>query len=243
MFPCANLFLQTKTWCQLAYVLKAGNGWVHTSAKYFEFYERKVIIIIKLTIQSTRMCKSNLVKCCWDNPISVFKLIDFYEACNSEKGNFRHVVFQPRKTVSLNLDGSLGNWMIFFFSIKGREWGKSWPELFSHLGYYTPCLTNGGRSWNLYSIKLSAPLLHSKYIAPYDTIIATETRSCENLVDVWEIFTGGEVKRLPFYCLLLIKYMSTLDRFDTSVKGHKLNSNSLSLLEIPPNIRYFKWLQ
>ena len=75
----------------------------------------------------------------------------------------------------------------------------------------------------------------SAIIAPYNTIIATE-----NLDDVWEIFTGGKVKRLPFCCLLLIKYMSTLDRFDTSVKGHKLNSNSLSLLEIPHNIRYFK---
>ena len=34
--------------------------------------------------------------------------------CNSERGNFRNVVFHPRKTVSLNLDGSPGNWMIFF---------------------------------------------------------------------------------------------------------------------------------
>ena len=50
----------------------------------------------------------------WNDLICISKFKHFCGDCNSERGNFRNVVFRPRKTVSLNLDGSPGNWMIFF---------------------------------------------------------------------------------------------------------------------------------
>ena len=58
----------------------------------------------------------------------------FYEDCNSEKGNFRDVVFHPRKTVSLNLDGSPGNWMIFFLFHQRHETKKIHTRKISDLG-------------------------------------------------------------------------------------------------------------
>ena len=79
--------------------------------------------------------------CYWNDLICVSKFKDFCGDCNSERGNFRNVVFRPRKTVSLNLDGSPGNWMIFFLFHQGQGMRESGAEKASRLGYYRACLT------------------------------------------------------------------------------------------------------